>query len=230
VLPTGLSALTTYYIIKLSATTCNIASSRANALAGTALAVSGGTGTNTLTGRHGYNLLATGGSKIYVSNLQVNDGYKAAFADAGSTIAGHIDTGSIYSQGEVCPVLSGPRLMFVLRNADMTVANTDIPFKKIGPGFTYVVDKVLAVCRSGGFTIACTGGVYANAAKTGTQIVIGTQSWSGLTAAGKAQFPTGNSTDWVYADAYSTPKLNLTTANAGPLIADIYIYGYPVDA
>ena len=228
-LPTGIAALTTYYIIKVSATTCKIASNRANALAGTALTVSGGTGTNTLTARHGYNLLATGGSKIYVSNLQVNDGYKAAYADASSTISGHIDTGTIYNQGEVCPVLTGSRLMFVLRNANLAVANTDVPFTKIGPGFTYSVDKVLAVCRSGSFLTACTGGVYANASKTGTQIVPTAQSWAGLTAAGKVSFLTGNTTDTVYADGFSTPKLNLTTANAGPLIADIYIYGFPVD-
>lgn len=50
-LPTGLSAATTYYVIKLDADTFKLATSRANAVAGTAIDISGtGSGTQTIVG------------------------------------------------------------------------------------------------------------------------------------------------------------------------------------
>lgn len=50
-LPTGLSADTTYYVIKLTADTFKLATTDANATAGTAIDISGtGTGTQTITG------------------------------------------------------------------------------------------------------------------------------------------------------------------------------------
>lgn len=50
-LPTGLSLATDYYIIAISSTTIKLASSRANAVAGTAIDITGqGSGTNTATG------------------------------------------------------------------------------------------------------------------------------------------------------------------------------------
>lgn len=50
-IPAGLSLLTDYYIIKTAANTFKVAASRADALAGTAVAItSNGTGTHTLTG------------------------------------------------------------------------------------------------------------------------------------------------------------------------------------
>lgn len=49
VLPTGLVAVTNYYIIVIDANTVKFASSLANAIAGTAIALSGGTGNSTFT-------------------------------------------------------------------------------------------------------------------------------------------------------------------------------------
>jgi hypothetical protein len=48
-LPTGLSAATDYYVIKLTDTTCKVATSYANAVAGTAVSVTAGTGSGTHT-------------------------------------------------------------------------------------------------------------------------------------------------------------------------------------
>lgn len=48
-LPTGLSAGTDYYVIKLTDTTCKLASSYANAVAGTAISITAGTGSGTHT-------------------------------------------------------------------------------------------------------------------------------------------------------------------------------------
>lgn len=48
-LPTGLSAGTDYFVIKLTDTTCKLASSYANALAGTSISVTSGTGSGTHT-------------------------------------------------------------------------------------------------------------------------------------------------------------------------------------
>lgn len=47
-LPTGISALTDYYLIRISDNTLMVASSQANALDGDYLAISGGSGTNTI--------------------------------------------------------------------------------------------------------------------------------------------------------------------------------------
>lgn len=48
-LPTGVTGSTNYYVIVIDANTIKLASTQANALAGTALTISGGTGTNTIT-------------------------------------------------------------------------------------------------------------------------------------------------------------------------------------
>lgn len=49
VLPTGLSLATNYFIIVIDANTVSFATSQANAIAGTAIAISGGTGNSTFT-------------------------------------------------------------------------------------------------------------------------------------------------------------------------------------
>jgi ABC-type methionine transport system permease subunit len=48
-LPTGMSTTTDYYVIKLSDTTCSLATSYANAIAGTAMSITAGTGSGTHT-------------------------------------------------------------------------------------------------------------------------------------------------------------------------------------
>lgn len=65
--PTGLTAGTTYYAININATTIQLASSLANAVAGTAISLTGqGSGTNTLTISYTNNALgALGGEEVH---------------------------------------------------------------------------------------------------------------------------------------------------------------------
>lgn len=69
--PTGLTAGNTYYVIRASATTIKLASSRANAVAGTAIDLTAqGSGTNTLTVTYtNHSLAAKGGEETHSSTI-----------------------------------------------------------------------------------------------------------------------------------------------------------------
>lgn len=69
-LPTGLSAGVTYYTVRVSATTARLATSYANAVAGTVISyTNAGTGTHTVT-MYGTNRFDTIGSLLYRNNFQ----------------------------------------------------------------------------------------------------------------------------------------------------------------
>lgn len=225
-LPTGITAGVTYFIIKVDATHCSLATSYDNAIAGTAMACSGGSGTNTLRAINGYNLIATKGAKIVTSGktVTINDGYKAAFSDLTSIIEGEISTGSTYNQGSVIPRLGQEQVVAYIKNADMTLT-TDQAFTKVGGTFRYSVTRVMAITRSGAFGIACAGGIYTAATKGGTALVAAGQSWATLTGANANAVATINATTTTAA----TPFLSLTTGNTGALFADIVIWGVPAD-
>lgn len=74
-LPTGLSLATTYFVIPIDADTIQIASSLANAYAGTAVAISAGTGTGTHTIQ--FKLLETDARTSSTNNTLKTNGYGA---------------------------------------------------------------------------------------------------------------------------------------------------------
>lgn len=84
-LPTGLSAGTDYFVIKLSDTTCSLASSYANAVAGTAISITSGTGSGT----HTINCL--------LPRYTNGDGVKAYIVSAGTSYSGGQITGTVGS-------------------------------------------------------------------------------------------------------------------------------------
>lgn len=116
--------------------------------------------------------------------------------------------------------------LFVLRSANMTLT-TDQALTKQFTGTNYVVTNVMAVTKSGAFGVACTGGVYTGAGKTGDAVVSAAQSWNGLTSTGSTSVvPSANI---IQKQETATPFLSLTTGNTGTLTADLFIQGMVTD-
>lgn len=118
-------------------------------------------------------------------------------------------------------------LLFVIRGADLQLA-TDQALTRMGAFTNYTVTKVIAKQVSGGASVACTGGIYTGAGKTGNALVAATQSWLNLTATGKivdATLAAINGTDAQSA----TPILSLTTGSTAAATADVMIWGVVVD-
>lgn len=232
-LPTGAALRTVYYIIKLSSTTCKLASSYANALAGTGISLSSGSGTHTLTTHTGYGILATGGSSVCVGaygGVRIDNCHKAGYSDATSFIYGTPYVGSTFNQGPVMPQASAQQVLFIGKNIDFT-STSDQSLTKVFGGRRYVVTSVVAVCRSVSGTVGSpAGGIYTTTAKGGSTIVGSGQSWAALSAANKyvsATLATFATTD---ATAFAPLYLSLTTGSTATyLLGDVYIYGLPAD-
>jgi len=228
-LPTGITRKTTYYIIKLSSTTCRLASSRANALAGTNISISGGSGTQTLTTLAGYNILATGGATVtlgHVGGVRLNEGYQPMFSDISSYIYGSPLIGSTYSNGFAAPQLGTEQVLFVLKDVDMT-STADQQFIRVCACSRYYVTRVVAKGLGGNAGVAA-GGIYTAAAKGGSTIVAAGQAWSGVSDINKIQIATLAA--YASSDApTATPYWSLTTGAGSAARADIYIYGFPID-
>lgn len=118
-------------------------------------------------------------------------------------------------------------LLFVKRAADLQ-STADQAFTKVGNFTNYVVSRVLAVCKTGGATIACAGGIYTGAAKAGDAIVAVGQSWVAASAAGLAVDATLANL-LVSKQSSATPNLSLTTGSTAAATADFFIYGNIVD-
>lgn len=116
--------------------------------------------------------------------------------------------------------------LFVLRSANMTLT-TDQALTRQFTGTNYVVTNVMTVTKSGAFGLACTGGVYTGAGKTGDAVVSAAQSWNGLTSTESTSVvPSSNI---IQKQETATPFLSLTTGNTGTLTADLFIQGMVTD-
>ena len=125
------------------------------------------------------------------------------------------------------PVSQIEQRLFVLRNADMTLT-TDQPYTKLFQGTNYLITNVFAVWKTGAFGVACVGGCYTAAGKTGDIVLAATQSWSPLTGTGTAAVATLANVLQTKIET-ATPFLSLTTGNTGALTADLFIVGIVVD-
>ena len=125
------------------------------------------------------------------------------------------------------PSINAEQVLFVLRNANLAIA-TDQTFTKLFGGTNYAVTNIMAVWKSGTFGIACAGGIYTGAAKTGDAVLAAVQVFSGLTGAQTMQVATLTNI-LVTKTESATPILSLTTGNTGALTADIFIIGVVVD-
>src|SRR6266446_4068784 len=108
--------------------------------------------------------------------------------------------------------------LFVLWGADLQ-STADQPFQRNGAFVNYKITRIDSICRSGGVTVSCLGGIYTGVNKSGSALVSAAQSWLGLSAAGK-------SLDVTLAGVVSTdiqtlaPILSLTTGSIAPALAD----------
>lgn len=119
------------------------------------------------------------------------------------------------------------RLLFILRGANFQSTSDQI-FTKVGIFTNYIPTRIVGVRISGGATVACAGGVYTGASKTGNQIVAVAQSWIGLSGAGKIQ--DASIAAIVTTDIQSaTPFLSLTTGSTGAVTGDVFIFGLILD-
>lgn len=125
------------------------------------------------------------------------------------------------------PMPSVAQPIFILRNADFQLT-TDQAFTKQG-GFTnYFVTDVVAKRVTGGASVACTGGIYTAASKAGNALVAASQSWLGISGAGKTQVATIAAVALTDV-ATATPILSLTTGSTAAVTADVYIFGAALD-
>lgn len=233
-LPAGLARRTTYYVIKTGPTTCSLAATIDDAEAGTPIALSGGSGTHTLTSLGGYAILATNGSRVHHTNTGLNNAYGAGFADDTSIITGAalpIPVSQVVGN-PIAPQNTGEQLLFALRNAAMD-STADQVLRKIHGGRRVVFSRAVAVDKAGNAS-AAVGGIYSGAGKTGNQLIGSGQVYSKLTAANMAHpltltsWATDNATA-LASDGGSSFFFSLTTPGAAGSMADIFIYGSVVD-
>ncbi len=117
------------------------------------------------------------------------------------------------------------QMLFRLSSANMQLT-TDQAFTKLYAGTSYYVTTIVARQRTGGATVACAGGIYTAAGKTGNQLVAVGQSWVTL-AAGVIVTPTLGATIATALQS-ATPILSLTTGSTAACTADIFIFGFDV--
>lgn len=129
--------------------------------------------------------------------------------------------------GPVAGLTSGgvQQLLFRKTAADMQ-STADQVFTKVFSGTNYFVTAIVARQRTGGASVACAGGIYTGAAKTGDQIVAVAQSWVTLAAAVIVQATLAALVGTNLESA--TPFLSLTTGSTAACTADVYIYGFDI--
>lgn len=117
--------------------------------------------------------------------------------------------------------------IFRLLSANMQ-STSDQALSFLAIGTRYVVTRVLAVRSSGGASVACAGGIYTGAGKTGSAIVGAAQSWLNLSGANKIVVATLAAVASTDALTSQTLYLSLTTGSTAACTADIHVYGIPI--
>lgn len=129
--------------------------------------------------------------------------------------------------GSATGYIGANQLLFILRAADMT-STADQQLTKVFTGTNYLISNITAVRKTGAYGVACLGGFYTGATKSGDILVAATQSWLNLTGAAKVSVATLAALVLTNVES-AVPYLSLSTGNTGALTADIFIYGYIVD-
>jgi hypothetical protein len=126
------------------------------------------------------------------------------------------------------PRFNGQQLLFVLRGADMTLTS-DQPLTKVFQGTRFAMFRMFIVNRSGAYSTACLGGIYGGAGKTGNIYVAASFSFSALSNA-PTKYSVLTSSAFCLSDVCSDANLylSLSTGNTGALVADLYVYGWPL--
>lgn len=124
-------------------------------------------------------------------------------------------------------------LLYKLTGANMQ-STSDQVFTKMAAFNEALPINYLAIPKTGGVTVACTGGVYYQASKTGTPDVSASLSWLNLdstTTPKKFVSVMANSNNGTATNkliATGNIYLSLTTGSTAACTADILVYGYIV--
>lgn len=121
--------------------------------------------------------------------------------------------------GIASPLTNGPRLLFVLKGANMN-STADQAFTPQGAIASYMPTQIISTNASVSLTLAA-GGVYDTAAKGGTAIVAAAQVYSSQTTALKNNALTLANTD----TRTAAPILSLTTAQGSAALSDLFFFG-----
>ena len=117
------------------------------------------------------------------------------------------------------------QLLFKLSAANLQLT-TDQPFTKLFGGASYMPIAIVARQRSGAASVACVGGIYDGAAKSGNIIAAAAISWVTLAAAVSVVVPVANLLQTAVLSA--TPILSLTTGSTAACTADFFIFGVDI--
>jgi hypothetical protein len=102
---------------------------------------------------------------------------------------------------------------------------SDQALTKIYSGTNYYPAFIIARQRSGGASVACVGGVYDGAGKTGNIIVLAAQSWVTLAVGILVTAPINVGAATLLS---ATPIFSLTTGSTAACTGDVLIYGYDI--
>src|ERR1700682_806781 len=114
------------------------------------------------------------------------------------------------------------QLLFAGRGLNFQLTS-DQALTKVWGGTNYYPTLIVARQRTGGASIACAGGVYDGAAKTGNIIVLAAQSWVTLAAGVIVTAPINVGAALLLS---ATPILSLTTGSTAACTGDVLLYGY----
>lgn len=121
-------------------------------------------------------------------------------------------------------------LLFVKRAADLQSTADQALTAWPGKNCTrYMVTDVTAICKTGGASVACAGGIYTAASKGGTALVAAAQSWLNLSAANKIVQATLDAVNATDSQSAATLYFALTTGSTAAATADIFVYGTVLD-
>ena len=144
----------------------------------------------------------------------------------------HAGTSAAATVSQTVQTMSGGgylnQLLFVLRSADFTLT-TDQAMTKVFTGTNWKATTITAVRKTGGYGVACLGGFYTAASKAGNAIVASTQTWAGLSGAGKIADATLAAVLGTDAQSSASCYLSLSTGNTGALTADCFVFGVILD-
>lgn len=123
------------------------------------------------------------------------------------------------------PLKNIEQLLFLGRRLDFQ-STADQTLIKQFAGTNYMVTKVIATNKTGGTSVACTGGVYSQPAKAGSAVVSAAQSWLGLTVGLLVDATVAAITAQL---SNTSMYLSLTTGSTAACTADVYVFGVVLD-
>ncbi len=120
------------------------------------------------------------------------------------------------------------QLLFVGHGLDFQ-STADQALAKQFSGSKFIITKIVANRISGAVATSALGGIYTAASKGGSALVAATQSWAGLSGAGKIVDATLAALLATDVQTASPLYLSLSTGSTGAVTADLFIFGIVVD-